>query len=194
MAKVFLFVALFVIVVDAAHKHHPKFPKGSEEYDASDIKKVACSSENDRLRNEIIEKSRCGPPKEVFVYLEPTAAHEQVSPGAVWVKRCVGLCDWETDGSKCIPTRTAIRQIPVRIYNVKTDKETCSTYPVVEHVSCGCCSGSRTDCGENRVFNPRKCTCQCSNTEERRSCLRQRGQNMRWNRSKCACEPRRKIK
>ncbi|CAG9792245.1 unnamed protein product [Diatraea saccharalis] len=78
MAKVFLFVALFVIVVDAAHKHHPKFPKGSEEYDASDIKKVACSSENDRLRNEIIEKSRCGPPKEVFVYLEPTAAHEQV--------------------------------------------------------------------------------------------------------------------
>ncbi|CAG5005856.1 unnamed protein product [Parnassius apollo] len=187
-------LCMFVILAAAtAHRHHPKFPKSSEEIDTSLYKKVACTSENDLLRNEIIEKSKCGEPKEVFIHLHPRATHEQVSPGAVWVKRCVGLCDYEASGSKCVATKTKIQHIPVRIYNVKTNKETCSTYPVEVHESCGCCALSPEECAAPRVYNPRKCTCQCPNVEEKRSCHRKRNQNMRWNRYKCACEEKRRT-
>ncbi|KAL4705713.1 hypothetical protein ACJJTC_019776 [Scirpophaga incertulas] len=172
-----LVLVILLVTVSATHKHHPRF------------RKVECSIENDSLRHEMVQKSRCGPPKEVFIYLQPQAAHEEVNPGAVWVKRCVGLCDYATFGSLCIPTKSVMKHIPIRIYNVKTNKESCSTYPVEEHVSCHCCAPSDKKCGENHVFNPRKCICQCSNYEERRSCIRKRNQNMKWNRAKCACEP-----
>ncbi|XP_063823775.1 uncharacterized protein LOC135073522 isoform X1 [Ostrinia nubilalis] len=192
MAKLLWFVAL-VVVVEAAHVHHSKFRKGTDEYESSAYKKVPCSNDHDRERNEIMNKSSCGAPKEVFVHLAPQATYEQVSPSAVWVKRCVGLCDHAAYGSRCMPTKIVHRNIPVRIYNAKTNKATCSTYRVEEHEACGCCSASGEKCEENRVFNPRKCSCQCPNMEERRSCLRKRNQNLRWNRSKCACEPRRRA-
>ncbi|XP_026748208.1 uncharacterized protein LOC113509117 isoform X1 [Galleria mellonella] len=184
MAKIFLVVVLFVFA-EAVHKHHPKFPKDL-------IEKVACTSENERIRNEIIEKSKCRDPKEVFVYLKPPSAHEQVIPSAVWVKRCVGICDYEAEGSSCVSTDTVMKTISIRIYNVKTKKETCSTYQIEEHRSCGCCNLTPEECGDSRIYNPRKCTCQCPNTEERRNCLRKRNLNMRWNRSKCTCEERRR--
>lgn len=38
MAKLLWFVAL-VVIVDAAHKHHPKFRKTAEEYESSVYKK-----------------------------------------------------------------------------------------------------------------------------------------------------------
>lgn len=40
---------------------------------------VACSSDNERIRNELIESSKCGPPKDYFQILEPKASYEQVS-------------------------------------------------------------------------------------------------------------------
>ncbi|PZC79067.1 uncharacterized protein LOC110375215 isoform X1 [Helicoverpa armigera] len=190
MAKIIVCLVLFVVV--AGHKHHPKFPKTTEDYIIPMPRKVACSGDNERERGNIIEQSKCGEPKEVFEYLKVRAAHEQISPRAVWVKRCVGLCEYENEGT-CVATETAIRHIPIRIYNAKTNKETCATYPIVEHVSCGCCSLSPEECAAPRVYNPRKCSCQCPNMEERRNCLKKRNQNMRWNRSKCACEQRRRA-
>ncbi|XP_059059541.1 uncharacterized protein LOC131852823 [Achroia grisella] len=184
MAKIFLFAVLFVFV-EAVPKPHPRLGKDV-------IQKVACTSANERLRNEIIEKSKCREPKEVFVYLTPPSAHEQVIPSAVWVKRCVGICDYEAEGSSCASTNTVKKAISIRIYNVKTKKETCSTYQIDEHRSCGCCNLSSGECGMSRIYNPRKCTCQCPNMEERRNCLRKRNQNMRWNRFKCTCEERRR--
>lgn len=35
-----------------------------------------------------------------------------MSPGAVWVKRCVGLCEYDNAGS-CVATETVTRHIPV---------------------------------------------------------------------------------
>lgn len=62
--------------------------------------------------------------------------------------------------------------LQVRIYNAETRKETCATYPVEEHVSCGCCNKEASDCASPRVYVPRKCSCQCPNMEERRDCLK----------------------
>lgn len=36
----------------------------------------------------------------------------QISPRAVWVKRCVGLCEYVNEGT-CVPTETKVRHIPV---------------------------------------------------------------------------------
>ncbi|CAG9563219.1 unnamed protein product [Danaus chrysippus] len=221
MARILL---LFVIVVAVTGKHHPKFPKSDE---SDPLKKaVACSSEQDQLRNQFIEKSRCGEPKEVFVDLKHTSSYLQVVPSSVWVKRCVGLCNFGPPGSQCIAIKTRMEAIPVcivfvelipiqrylfvldisltqlficsrlrnpivRVYNLKTEKETCTTYEVEVHESCGCCTTSPRDCVAPRVFNPRKCSCQCPNMDDRRKCLSKRNQNMRWNRSKCECEKRR---
>ncbi|VVC91192.1 unnamed protein product [Leptidea sinapis] len=132
---------MFVLVIVNGHKHHPKFPKlvASEETEQP-YKKVACNSSHDRLRNEIIEKSRCGEPKEVFVELKLPGSYLQVMPSSVWVKRCVGLCDYDGPGSQC-----------VRIFNLKTNKESCSTIDVEEHEACGCCT---QNCPSPKVFNP----------------------------------------
>ncbi|XP_049864974.1 uncharacterized protein LOC126366087 isoform X2 [Pectinophora gossypiella] len=195
MARILLLFVLFV-TVRAAHKHrpiHPKFPKVSEDYETPQITK-ACSSENERIRNDIIEQSKCGAPKEVFEYLESQAAHQQISPGAVWVKRCVGLCDYDTYGSKCVPLKKQIRYIPVRIYNVKTNKESCSTYAIEEHLSCGCCAGTPDQCAPPRIYDPRKCACRCPNRKEKRNCRSKLNQIMRWNPSKCACEEKKRIR
>lgn len=40
---------------------------------------VGCSNDHDRERNEIMTKSSCGAPKEVFVPLVPQATYEQVN-------------------------------------------------------------------------------------------------------------------
>ncbi|XP_026327041.1 balbiani ring protein 3-like [Hyposmocoma kahamanoa] len=188
MARILLLVILVTVAAEAAHKHHPKFPKSNEEYVVPEIRKVACSSESERLRSDIIEKSKCGLPKDIFIDLKPQAAHQQISPGAVWVKRCVGLCDYDTYGSKCIPLKKTITHIPVRIYNVKTNKEACSTYAVEEHLECGCCPGTPQSCQSPRVYDPRKCTCRCPNRKEKRNCRSKPNQIMRWNPSKCRCE------
>ncbi|XP_026491676.1 uncharacterized protein LOC113397500 isoform X1 [Vanessa tameamea] len=188
MARIF-FLFVFVVAVNG-FRHHPKFPKADE----SDlIKKVACNSTLEQRRNEFIEKSRCGEPKEVFQELKLQSSYLQVSPSWVWVKRCVGLCDLEAPGSQCVATKTRIEPIPVRIYNLKTNKETCSTYSLEVHESCSCCTSSSSDCASPRVYNPRKCSCQCPNMEERRNCLKKRNQNMKWNRSKCICEKKRTL-
>ncbi|KAG6452342.1 hypothetical protein O3G_MSEX007576 [Manduca sexta] len=198
MARFILCVVLIAVLSGAsgaAHKHHPKFPKGHEELgirDYGSFIKVACTADNSRERDNIIEQSKCGEPKDVFEYLKTKAAHEQVSPAAVWVKRCVGLCEYDNEGS-CVPDETEIRHIPIRIYNAKTNKETCATYPIEEHKSCRCCALSPEKCAAPRVYNPRKCSCTCPNMEERRNCLKKRNQNMRWNRSKCQCEERRRV-
>nr|XP_032512427.1 uncharacterized protein LOC116766622 isoform X2 [Danaus plexippus plexippus] len=185
MARILL---LFVIVVAVTGKHHPKFPKSDE---SDPLKKVACSNEQDQLRNQFIEKSRCGEPKEVFVDLKHTSSYLQVVPSSVWVKRCVGLCNFGPPGSQCIAIKSRMEAIPVRVYNLKTEKETCTTYEVEVHESCGCCTTLPRDCVAPRVFNPRKCSCQCPNMDDRRKCPSKRNQNMRWNRSKCECEKRR---
>ncbi|KOB67580.1 PDGF/VEGF-related factor 1 [Operophtera brumata] len=196
MAKLVLCIVMFAAVV-VAHRRHPKFPK-SEEYSIplsgikGEYRKVACGGDNARERDKIIEQSKCGEPKPVFVHLDPKVGHEQVSPGAVWVKRCVGICEYDNAGS-CVATESVIRHIPIRVYNAKTNKESCAMYPVEEHVSCGCCALEPDKCAPPKVFNRRKCTCQCPNLEERRDCLKQRNLNMKWNRSKCACEQRRKV-
>ncbi|CAB3235644.1 unnamed protein product [Arctia plantaginis] len=148
-----LLLCFVLIVAVSGHKHHPKFPKNAEDYIIPVPRKVVCSSENARERDDIIEQSKCGEPKEVFEYLKINAAHEQVSPRAVWVKRCVGLCEYDNEGT-CVATETVTRHIPIRIYNLKTDKETCATYPITEHVSCGCCALSPEKCAAPRVFNP----------------------------------------
>ncbi|KAJ2950450.1 hypothetical protein O0L34_g8693 [Tuta absoluta] len=153
MARILLLVVL-IVTVKAAHKHHPKFPKTSEEYETTHLKRVACSTEHDTLRNNIIQQSKCGAPKDVFEYLEVQGAHLQISPNAVWVKRCVGLCDYDTYGSKCVPLKKRMRSIPVRIYNVKTFKESCMMHEVEEHLSCGCCAGSPEECAAPQVFDP----------------------------------------
>ncbi|XP_073967529.1 PDGF- and VEGF-related factor 1 isoform X2 [Choristoneura fumiferana] len=154
MEKIFILLVLCV-VVKAVHKHHPKFPKVSEDgYDVPLLKKVPCAADQHSARSALIEGAKCGAPKEVFVVLKPRAAYEEIHPGAVWVKRCVGLCDHEGPDSKCVARETTIRHIPIKIYNVKTNKETCSSYPVEEHVSCQCCTGSPGDCAAPRVFNP----------------------------------------
>ncbi|XP_053600009.1 uncharacterized protein LOC128669296 isoform X1 [Plodia interpunctella] len=198
MAKIVLFIVL--LAAASAHKHHPKFRQESVEYYdnplSSQIKKVPCTNQRDSLLNDNIEKSRCGAPKEVFVELNPPSKFEKVTPSHVWVKRCVGLCDFDASGSsECVAQSKVDKEITIRIHNMKTKKDTCATYTVEEHLSCGCCQLSSEECGD-RIFNPRKCSCQCPNTEERRSCLQKRSQNMRWNRSKCTCEirkPRRRV-
>ncbi|XP_041972865.1 uncharacterized protein LOC121728697 isoform X2 [Aricia agestis] len=153
MERILLFFVVLVLVDGFKHQsHHPKFPKQPDE--GEHIRKVACDSSHDRLRNELIEKSQCGEPKEVFVELPVTASYLQVSPSSVWVKRCVGLCDFEAPGSKCVATKTRFEAVPVRIYNAKTKKETCSTYNVEVHEACGCCAATAASCGAPRVFNP----------------------------------------
>ncbi|XP_072942138.1 uncharacterized protein [Epargyreus clarus] len=147
-------IVVFVLMIlwctaSAEEKHHPKFPR-SDDRDL--FKKEVCSSHNDDLRNEVMQKSKCGEPKEVFVDLKLQVSYLQVTPSAVWVKRCVGLCDGVD--SKCVATKSKIENVPVRIYNVKTDKERCSTFPVKVHESCGCCSMSSDDCAAPRVYNP----------------------------------------
>lgn len=39
MARILLLVILVTVAADAAHKHHPKFPKSNEEYDVPQIRK-----------------------------------------------------------------------------------------------------------------------------------------------------------
>ncbi|XP_045763174.1 uncharacterized protein LOC123865964 isoform X1 [Maniola jurtina] len=184
-----ILVLLVFVVSVAAFRPNPKFPK--EETDL--IKKaVSCGAHEDR-RNEIISRSKCGEPKEVFVELKPQSSYMKVKPSAVWVRRCVGLCDHGPDGSKCIGINKTIEHIPVRISNLKTLKETCATYPVEVHLTCGCgCDVATRECPSPRIFNPRKCNCQCPNMKERRNCLKQRNPVMRWNPSKCICERRRR--
>ncbi|OWR45533.1 hypothetical protein KGM_216021 [Danaus plexippus plexippus] len=173
MARILL---LFVIVVAVTGKHHPKFPKSDE---SDPLKKaVACSNEQDQLRNQFIEKSRCGEPKEVFVDLKHTSSYLQVVPSSVWVKRCVGLCNFGPPGSQCIAIKSRMEAIPVRVYNLKTEKETCTTYEVEVHESCGCCTTLPRDCVAPRVFNPRKCSCQCPNMDDRRKCPSKVGRMM----------------
>ncbi|XP_045492738.1 uncharacterized protein LOC123692125 isoform X1 [Colias croceus] len=190
MAKFVLIVVVLVVV--EAHRPHPKLLRfASEETDGQNvIKKGACNSTHAQLRNDYILKSKCGDPKDVFVELKLQGSYLQVTPSAVWVKRCVGLCDYAARGSQCVATQTKIEHVPVKIYNLKTDKYTCSTYAVEVHEKCGCCV---KDCAAPKVFNPRKCSCQCPNLEERRNCLKQRNSNMRWNRSKCVCEAKRRV-
>ncbi|CAH0721398.1 unnamed protein product, partial [Brenthis ino] len=148
MARLFFF---FVFVAHVTAYRHPKFPK-AEESDV--ITKVVCNSIFDDARNEFIEKSRCGEPKEVFEELKLNTSYLQVNPSHVWVKRCVGLCDYEAPGSQCIATKIRRQPIPVRIYNLKTSRETCSTYMIDVHESCGCCTSSPHECSPPRVFNP----------------------------------------
>ncbi|KAJ0179611.1 hypothetical protein K1T71_005323 [Dendrolimus kikuchii] len=150
MARMLVFVVLCVAVSGHPRSQHVKFPKSD---DNTGFRKGTCGGDNARERESIIEQSKCGEPKEVFVYLDPKAVHEQVSPGAVWVKRCVGLCEYDNEGS-CVPTATVTRHIPIRIFNAKTNKETCATYPVEEHVSCGCCAHTPQGCAPPRVYNP----------------------------------------
>ncbi|XP_061706449.1 uncharacterized protein LOC133517247 isoform X1 [Cydia pomonella] len=193
MEKLFMVLVLFVIVRAVENRHHPKFGRSYEEHEVPPLKKVSCSSGSSE-RSALIEDARCGAPREVFVVLKPKAAHEEIHPGAVWVKRCVGLCDHVGSDSKCVPRETTIRHIPIKISNMKTGKESCSMYELEEHLSCQCCTGSPESCAASgRVFNPRKCACQCPNLEERRNCLA-KNPNMRWNRSKCACEERRRMR
>ncbi|CAK1544771.1 unnamed protein product [Leptosia nina] len=157
MARLIIFF-LGVVMVDA-YSRHPKFPKfaASEETEVqSVIKNVTCNSSHDKLRNDLIVKARCGEPKEVFEKLNLKGSYLQVSPSHVWVKRCVGLCDYEASGSQCTPTRIRKEQIPVRIFNLKTKKETCSTYEMDVHESCGCCLVGAKDCVAPKVFNPQK--------------------------------------
>lgn len=177
MARI-LFLIVFVVAVNG-YRHNPKFPKFED-------KKVACTSASDKLRHELIEKSRCGEPKEVFQELKPPNSFTQINPSWVWVKRCVGLCDLGEPGSQCVPLKTRIEAIPVKIFDLSTRKDACTTINVEIHESCGCCSSSSSDCGAPRVFDPRKCSCHCPNKEERRNCLKK--PNLRWNRSKCTCE------
>ncbi|XP_045459544.1 uncharacterized protein LOC123670080 [Melitaea cinxia] len=163
MARI-LFLIVFAVAVNG-FRQNPKFPK-------FDDKKVGCTSASDKLRHELIEKSRCGEPKEVFQELKPPNSFTQINPSWVWVKRCVGLCDLEGPGSQCVPVKTRIEAIPVRIFDLSTSKDTCTTIKVEVHESCGCCSSSSSDCGAPKVFDPRKCSCHCPNKEERRNCLK----------------------
>ncbi|XP_053600010.1 uncharacterized protein LOC128669296 isoform X2 [Plodia interpunctella] len=156
MAKIVLFIVL--LAAASAHKHHPKFRQESVEYYdnplSSQIKKVPCTNQRDSLLNDNIEKSRCGAPKEVFVELNPPSKFEKVTPSHVWVKRCVGLCDFDASGSsECVAQSKVDKEITIRIHNMKTKKDTCATYTVEEHLSCGCCQLSSEECGD-RIFNP----------------------------------------
>ncbi|CAH2242710.1 uncharacterized protein LOC120623797 isoform X2 [Pararge aegeria] len=147
-----ILVLLVFVVTVTAFRPNPRFPK--EETEQNQIKKVSCGAHEDR-RNEILSKSKCGEPKDVFVELKPQSSYMQVVPSAVWVKRCVGLCDHGPEGSRCVGTNKTIEHIPVRISNLKTLKETCATYPVEVHHSCGCgCAVPTRECSSPRVFNP----------------------------------------
>ncbi|CAH2092361.1 unnamed protein product [Euphydryas editha] len=181
MARILL-LFVFVVAVNG-YRHNPKFPK-------VDDKKVACTSALEQLRHELINKSRCGEPKEVFQELKLSNSFLQINPSWVWVKRCVGLCDNEGQDSRCVPSKTRIEAIPVRIFDLTTKKDTCTTFNLEVHESCSCCTSSSTDCRAPKVYDPRKCSCQCPNKEERRNCLKKR--NMKWIRSKCICETKEK--
>ncbi|XP_047518075.1 balbiani ring protein 3-like isoform X1 [Pieris napi] len=190
----FLMLLIVVVIVDA-YNHHPKFPKSvaSESEVQRGVKIVDCNGTHDKLRNDLIVKSSCGEPKEVFEKLTVAGSFLQVTPSHVWVKRCVGLCSYGPTGSQCTPTKTRKEHIPVRIFDLKTKRESCSTYEMVVHESCGCCVSGAKECSAPKIFNPRKCSCQCPNMNERRNCLKKRNMNMKWNRSKCTCEPRKRV-
>ncbi|XP_012547432.1 uncharacterized protein LOC114242971 isoform X1 [Bombyx mandarina] len=186
MEKLVLCLVLFAVVAVQARHQFPRVSERlGEPFRIGEYIKVVCTSELSNERDHIMEKSRCGEPKDVFVQLKPNSPHELVSPSAVWVKNCVGICDYDNEGS-CIATETKIRHIPVRIYNGNTNKESCATYAVEEHVKCGCCALSPDHCVSPRVFNPRKCSCHCPNIEDRRECVKKT--DMTWNRAHCKCE------
>lgn len=69
--------------------------------------------------------------------------------------------------------------------DVKTNKASCSWYPVEEHVRCGCCYLSAADCGAPKVYNPRKCSCQCPNIEDRRDCKVRKGMDVCQSLTEC---------
>lgn len=59
----------------------------------------------------------------------------QIHPGSVWVKKCVGLCDYYTSGSKCMPRETIIRHIPVSIALHVNTNTACINAICLSHVS-----------------------------------------------------------
>ncbi|XP_023948230.1 uncharacterized protein LOC112053151 isoform X2 [Bicyclus anynana] len=149
-----ILVLLVFVVSVTAYRLTPRFT--TQETD--EIKKVSpavsCGAHEDK-RNDIINKSKCGEPKEVFVELKPQSSYMQVVPSAVWVKRCVGLCDHGPGGSRCIGINKTVEHIPVRISNLKTLKESCAIHAVEVHLSCGCgCDVPTRDCPSPRVFSP----------------------------------------
>ncbi|KAG7305802.1 hypothetical protein JYU34_009948 [Plutella xylostella] len=148
MEKIVLMILVLCVVVRAYR--HPKFPHYPNEFRDNNLKKEKCSREKEDLRNEYIERSKCGKPKEVFVHLNSASTSELVIPKAVWVARCAGTCDY--DGHECVATVKRTLHIPVRVSNISTGKESCSTYEVEEHVSCGCCS--KRECEAPQIFNP----------------------------------------
>ncbi|GBP54149.1 hypothetical protein EVAR_46515_1 [Eumeta japonica] len=134
MERLFVIVILLAMTClpgSGAQRHHPKFP--------GLMKKEMCSNGHEEERFEVMQEALCGPPRDVFVELAPKGAHlqsesrrpeprgsrpacentngtdawvfPQMSPGAAWVKRCMGLCI--ESGTKCTATKTRIREIPL---------------------------------------------------------------------------------
>ncbi|XP_038056748.1 vascular endothelial growth factor A-like isoform X2 [Patiria miniata] len=155
-------------------------------------------------------------PRETVVQVLPDASESQVMywPGCVTVKRCGGCCN--SDLHECQPTRSEIIQVKVvrmeytprasRFFHYDgvvaknmTNHTECSCQCKIKpedcdpatqvHNNCQCQCRKFVTCPAGKRWDPIRCQCLCSASQQERGCLRRQ----EWNQDSCTCTCRKDL-
>ncbi|KAF5271188.1 hypothetical protein FQR65_LT05332 [Abscondita terminalis] len=131
--------------------------------------------------NNLRQRVKCEPRDTVVDLISPYGT--TLTPNAVIVKRCGGMCN---GFKRCLPVQT--KETKFYIKTVQDNKIHCNSISVVEDVKCRCnCLQTPKDCTNLQTYNKNKCSCICKDQNAYNSCIENQNENTFWDDSTCSC-------
>ncbi|KAF2905117.1 hypothetical protein ILUMI_01054 [Ignelater luminosus] len=131
--------------------------------------------------NQLRQKIKCEP-RDTVVDLV-SAFGDIITPNAVVVKRCGGMC---TGTKRCLPSQK--KDVKFYVRTIRDNQMYCSSIIVSEDTKCKCgCQQKPSDCTENQVYNRERCACICRNEKDYTQCVENPNENFHWDERTCSC-------